>query len=333
MKIKNIMFTGFMAAILGATGAHAAISVASQAYVDQEVKDNVTEVSFADDNTTYLTDTTGLKGAAVALDKQVNLNAQAIAVLDGGTTGGVQGLVSKIDANAEAVQRLDGDADTKDSVLNKITTAISGLTGEVTGNTGVVKTISQTDGKITATRAEIVDADIAANAEIEQTKIKGLTTDLAAKANADDVYSKEVADTTFVKPQTTLAGYGITDAYTQEQVNTKLGEKQDKLTEENFAAGDNATVTIAEDGKITISATDTTYTGTGNVEIDAQNQISVKTAAVAEGATTLVSGNDVYTYAIPKPSEGCMSNTGACVLSSDTQGNLTWVMITEPTGI
>ncbi len=328
MKIKNIMFTGFMAAILGASGAVAAdtpVSVASTGYVDSLVEKNVTEVSFADDNTTYLKEATGLKGAALALDKQVDLNAQAIAVLDGGTTGGVQGLVSKIDANAEAVQRLDGDADVENSVLNKITTAIEGLTGTVNGDTGVVKTIEQEDGKITATRAEIVDADIAADAKIAQSKIDGLTTDLAAKANADDVYSKEVADTTFVKPQITLAGYGITDAYTQEQVNTKLDEKQDKLTAANFVAGDNASVTIAEDGKITISATDTTYTGTGNVSINDQNQISVTTGVVAADATTLVTGGDVAGYAVPKPGTDCSDTT--CVLSINKEGNPYWMKL------
>ncbi len=328
MKIKNIMFTGFMAAILGASGAVAAdtpVSVASTGYVDSVVEKNVTEVSFADDNTTYLKEATGLKGAALALDKQVDLNAQAIAVLDGGTTGGVQGLVSKIDANADAVERLDGGAEVENSVLNKITTAIGGLTGTVTGDTGVVKTISQADGVITATRAEIVDADIAANAEIEQSKIKGLTTDLAAKANVDDVYSKEVADTTFVKPQTTLAGYGITDAYTQEQVNTKLDEKQNKLTAENFVAGGNASVTIAEDGKITISATDTTYTGTGNVSINDQNQISVTTGVVAVDATTLVTGGDVAGYAVPKPGTDCSETT--CVLSINKEGNPYWMKL------
>ena len=62
MKIKNIMFTGFMAAILGASGAVAAdtpVSVASTGYVDSVVEKNVTEVSFADDNTTYLKEATG----------------------------------------------------------------------------------------------------------------------------------------------------------------------------------------------------------------------------------------------------------------------------------
>lgn len=57
MKVKNIMFSGVMAAILGATGAHAAISVASQGYVDSKVGEVATSVSTLETNVanTYLT--------------------------------------------------------------------------------------------------------------------------------------------------------------------------------------------------------------------------------------------------------------------------------------
>ena len=38
MKVKNIMFSGVMAAILmGTAGAHAAVQIASQKYVETEV--------------------------------------------------------------------------------------------------------------------------------------------------------------------------------------------------------------------------------------------------------------------------------------------------------
>ena len=52
MKVKNIVFSGVMAAILGATSANAAaISVASQSYVDKKVKANtdaITEITKVD---------------------------------------------------------------------------------------------------------------------------------------------------------------------------------------------------------------------------------------------------------------------------------------------
>ena len=46
---------------------------------------------------------------------------------------------------------------------------------------------------------------------------------------------------------TTLAGYGITDAYTKTETDTKLGDKQNKLTNE---ANGTSTIAISADGKI-----------------------------------------------------------------------------------
>lgn len=57
MKVKNIMFSGAMAAILGVTGANAAVTVASQGYVDSKVGEVATSVSTLETNVanTYLT--------------------------------------------------------------------------------------------------------------------------------------------------------------------------------------------------------------------------------------------------------------------------------------
>ena len=147
---------------------------------------------------------------------------------------------------------------------------------------------------------------------------------LAAKADASAVESLEglVGETSVAEQITDKVGE--IDGTVADALDTKLTAKS--ITGDGVSYDEETSV-------YTITDENTTYTGTGNVEIDAQNQISVKTAAVAKDATTLVSGNDVYTYAIPKPSADCTSETGACVLSSDTDGNLTWVMITEPTGI
>lgn len=55
-----------------------------------------------------------------------------------------------------------------------------------------------------------------------------ITNALAAKANSADVYSKTAADTLLAgkaDDATTLAGYGITDAYTVTEVDTALSSK------------------------------------------------------------------------------------------------------------
>ena len=61
MKVKNIVFSGVMAAILGATSANAAVTVASQGYVDSKVgavETNITNnyLTKGDARNTYLTE-------------------------------------------------------------------------------------------------------------------------------------------------------------------------------------------------------------------------------------------------------------------------------------
>lgn len=64
------------------------------------------------------------------------------------------------------------------ATTNYVKGAIESLDGSVDGNTGIVKTISQTDGKITATRGLITSDDVDA---ISQDKVTGLDTALAGK--------------------------------------------------------------------------------------------------------------------------------------------------------
>jgi hypothetical protein len=48
--------------------------------------------------------------------------------------------------------------------------------------------------------------------------------DLATKADKLDVYTKTETDTNFAKKATTLNGYGINDAYTKTQIDSKTGD-------------------------------------------------------------------------------------------------------------
>lgn len=72
------------------------------------------------------------------------------------------------------------------ATTNYVKGAIQSLDGTVTGTTGVVKTISQTDGKITATRGTISGDDVSS---IPNTKITGL----GALATRNDVTSDQIS--------------------------------------------------------------------------------------------------------------------------------------------
>ena len=58
-----------------------------------------------------------------------------------------------------------------------------------------------------------------------------------------------------------------------------------------------------------------------------QTQVETNTADIAELDDTVDKVSVIAYAAIPAPSEACKAVSGACALSSDTNGNLTWVMI------
>ena len=58
-----------------------------------------------------------------------------------------------------------------------------------------------------------------------------------------------------------------------------------------------------------------------------QTQVSTNTADIVELDKTVEKVSVVANAAIPAPTEVCKSASGACALSSDTEGNLTWVVI------
>ena len=106
MKVKNIMFSGVMAAILSATGASAAISVASQGYVDSKVgavAQSVTNLETTVANT-YLT------------EKQVQQEITNVV----GTAQ--EGVLADVAANKSAIETLQTSKADADDVYTKTET-------------------------------------------------------------------------------------------------------------------------------------------------------------------------------------------------------------------
>ena len=58
-----------------------------------------------------------------------------------------------------------------------------------------------------------------------------------------------------------------------------------------------------------------------------QTQVSTNTADIVELDGKVEKVSVIANAAIPAPTEACKSASGACALSSDTEGNLTWVVI------
>lgn len=330
MKIKNVMFSGVMAAILmsvaGAANAADPISVASTGYVDTKVgvvSDAVEKTSF--NGTNYLNDTVGLKDAAVKLDTQVKTNADKISALD--SAGGEEGITGFIDRLSTAEGQItllnEDNAEKAGTIANKIAQAVSGLdTVDEAVEKQFVTAVSETDGKLTVSRAALEASDIP---DIAQSQVQGLEAALGNKADKSIIGEVEagktvvqmIADVEYDDTKVTEDIAANTTAITDLETG-----KQAKLTADNLKSGGAANVSIAEDGVITISATD--YTAGTNVTLGENNSINVTMAeSVATGGDAAVSATQVQGYAIPKPSTNCEHTK--CVLSVDQNGAPYWM--------
>ena len=95
---------------------------------------------------------------------------------------------------------------------------------------------------------------------------------IALKANIADVYTKTVADAKFAVKASTLAGYGITDAYTQAEVNAKIAD---------------ATSGLLTDANLTGKADKAdTLSGYGIADAYTKDEVNAKIADATSGLLT-----------------------------------------------
>ena len=189
---------------------------------------------------------------------------------------------------ATAAATAKSAADAAASAASAAQTTADGALKTVTANNtanGVVTNVAKDGTAVTMTKALITNANIASDAAIATSKISGLDTALAGKA----------------AKATTLAGYGITDAYTKSAVDTAVGAKQDTLvasgTGQNIKGSGSVTVSKdASTGMITISGTDndTKYTlpnattsVKGGVIVGSNIGVSNGTISVADATPTV----------------------------------------------
>lgn len=222
-----------------------------------------------------------------------NADEVATAVNNGITTNEYSTLATTAKTVKGAIEELKNAVDSKASSSD-----FTALQGKVTtlettvgdAESGLVKDVADNTAAINAANTNIAKKQNAAiNLEgIEAKTVEGALTEIknATTTNATAISGK--AD-----KATTLAGYGITDAYTKTEVNTELGKKQDKLY------GYNETVNTSElEGgeighwvsKIDITSPDTNIGG-GKVTIDAPvitltaQQLEVNGSAVLTGGS------------------------------------------------
>lgn len=150
------------------------------------------------------------------------------------------------------------------------------------GQSGVIKTVSQTGGKVSVTSGTVVETDIADNAvtsakiaDSAVTSAKILDGTIAGADIADNaVTSAKIVDGTIDNADIANVAMGKVTG-----LDTALAGKQAKLTEAN--QGTNVDLTFDAEGNLaTISATDTTYTAGEGIQLNGTEFSADVTTAV-----------------------------------------------------
>ncbi|MCQ2581367.1 MAG: hypothetical protein MJ170_00085 [Alphaproteobacteria bacterium] len=212
MKIRNIVFSGFMASILMAGGAYAATadagSLTTKTYVDTAYNTNAQAITTHASNT----DLHVTKAKQDAWDaKQAALNTAQLAAVNSGITSDK---VSTYDGYAETIAEKADSADvyTKEETYTQeeVASAIESAIDEISGATGSLTTLAAT----VEDNTEAIDAEVTRATGVES----GLNTRLtAAEADIDALESGKADKTdTYLKAET----------YSALEVDTALEGKQ-----------------------------------------------------------------------------------------------------------
>ena len=291
MKVKNIVFSGVMAAILGATSANAAVTVASQGYVDSKVGAVETNIT-----NNYLT-----KDEATNTQRTKTQRTQQIRKVVGTSENGV---LADVAANKTAIAGLQSSK--ADSAT---TLAGYGITDAYT-KTEVDQKYATTDAlndvKATADAAatkSYVDTEL--DKKADTTAVEAITSSLSnyattnalddVKATADAAATKTYVDTEFAKYTTTA------------------DLDSDFVSEDEMTAFKEAN-TAAIDAKVAQS--------------DYNTKVSALEAKDTELAGGI---SDLQTALAKKISAPAACETQDCVLSiNKATGTIAWVPLTEP---
>ena len=261
MKIKNIAFSGFAAAILAgvsATDASAAINLVTQEYVTAEMgkkqntltADNAGEgikiengvISAEVDLTNTIGSLTDAEGNTITVEqalagKQDALTTEETAALE--TIAGNENLKTVLGSgvSSDTVQQVADNAAAIESLEStKQDTLTAGTNIEINGNT-----ISAKDTTYTAGTGINISADNVITSTVDTSNL-ATKDELAAKANSADVYTKGEIDTTVSslvtdsELSTTLESYATTEALNetktdleQQIANTVAGDMSEAL--------------------------------------------------------------------------------------------------------
>lgn len=321
MKIKNIAFSGFMAAIMLSTGAAmAAPQIASKAYVD----------------------TKSASVAAAAVDSALQENGAIKSALDAKADAST---VAEVKTTADTAKSTADEAKTTaDDTASKVNNEQTGLaaTKKVADDAAAAAAAADTKAGNAQTAAEAAQA----TADAAATKT-ALSEGLALKEDTANKTGNITTDN-----QNSASLFPTIGAVT-EWTNNKITElsksglpvNPDNINDNSIGGAKlaNGAVTTEKiaNGAVTEDKLSTELAGKVN-NAQTSEQVSAAIADAikdkADKATTLagygitdaMTETEIKGYAVPKPSTECTAESGRCVLSVDTSGSPYWMDVTKP---
>ena len=281
MTVKNIMFSGVMAAILMAgANAHAAVQIASQKYVDTEVAKKADGEAFTALKDAVESTTDGLATKA----SQADLSALSSVVGNADS-----GLVKDVAANAEAIANVytkteaDNLLATKADVDNVLAKSESYTAAQVDAKISETIASLESGGSIElGGYAKTQDVNDALALKADKTAVEAITTSLEDYAKTTDVESKDAATLESAK------------GYTDEKVGALTGENgaittlAARVTVNEGAIAANATEIAKKADKTTVEGIQSTIDSLGDtyatdaevegIQTTLQNNINAKVA-------------------------------------------------------
>jgi len=280
MKVKNVIFSGFAAAILmGAVEANAAFEIASKAYVDGVVGENGT-----------------MTQSLTTLQNKIGNAAM------GTTAETVTGAIGELDGK---VDTLTGNAETSGSVAHAEASAAAAKSAADAAQ-GDVDALEAIVGSGFNSTTNTVAA--ALDTKVDKTSV-------ATSISANPVDTKWASEKA-VADAIAAAVYDVTgdSGSVSEQISDALGELGTHTDPQSGQPVPNTVKDVIDALQDAVAA-----------KADADDVYTKTQTYTKEEVGNLLNAK------IDKPAANtCVAGSGHCVLSVDTQGNLTWINITNP---
>ena len=192
---------------------------------------------------------------------------------------------AKIDASTNGVVVADGEQATVDTDNNIILFTVTDKMTSLPGQSKISLTVTEEESVITAQtfRAIVDDSVINEGSKFEPTggTVKQFMDEITAARG--DFKNLAVAMGSKANKATTLAGYGITDAYTKTEVDTVIATKADKETTYTKSEVDTKLSVKLDNTEGSVKRENIEVNAVGTDEIDSA---AVNTINIADGAVT-----------------------------------------------